>query len=68
MKEVEISHDGVARFSTLRVKGHSVDGCAWCGQTGRLWRYGTQSDGIGSRKAWDTKQFCSKNCRDTYYS
>ena len=70
-----ISHDGMARTELHRetVRVDERDGCYSCsclnGKPGkrRLYRYGTQAEGINTRVNWHKGLFCGKPCHDAYH-
>lgn len=71
---VQISHDPFARESLLRrivVCFGPHRNCAWCGghrpggQT--LFQYGVEPDDRPQQPLWDSKAFCSLDCRRSYY-
>lgn len=66
-----IKHYPIARQSLVRIQiANRSDGCAFCGGTNaykKLFRYGIESDSIGSHTQWDDRAFCSIGCRNAYY-
>lgn len=80
MMATELSHDAFGRFSVMRESAHFPDAvdapdCEYCGMRGqktasgwRLFRYGNQSDGYGSRPQWDNHLFCSVGCYRSYHA
>lgn len=74
---VQIARDPFARETTYRKIAYPFDvlahgGCAWCGgfrptTRASLFRYGVERDGLWTRIEWDSKLFCSKECRDSYW-
>jgi hypothetical protein len=79
MMMTTLSHDGIARQSTVRQSINTkICGmmsaehtCEWCGgvRPGKqvLYQYGTQSDASGNID-WHKGLFCSKGCHDAYHS
>ena len=73
---VQVSRDPFARFSIIRrnVPKSEVtlnETCAWCGnkrRSGGLFEFGVEHDDRPYRPDFDGQFFCSKSCRDTYYS
>ena len=66
----EIKHDGFARYSIIRRLSETNKTCGWCGskrKSGKLFNYGTLSDGFGARPQFDDEDFCSLSCHNTYY-
>lgn len=67
---IYITHNPYSRYSVIRTTIKTNKSCDWCGQQRKnkktLFQYGYQKDD-SSRKYYDDKFFCSKNCRDTYY-
>jgi hypothetical protein len=67
---VQIARDPFARYDLIRRQEPPVTGgCAWCGGhnwTGKLFRYGTWSD--GGRQHWQDKLFCSVGCMRSYHN
>lgn len=66
---VVLSRDPFARVDTVRRVERTNDPCPWCGQNtrGRLFRYGTWADGVGTSPLWDERAFCSVGCRPGFY-
>ena len=66
-----ISHDAFGRYETIRRTVKAIDSCAWCGNArwnGRLFQYGSLSDGYGSRPNWQHEAFCSVSCMRIYHN
>lgn len=63
---VQLRRDPFAR-QTLVKKCVGVASCRNCGQSRRLWVYGTQPDSISGRTNWHTGSFCGLSCHDSYH-
>jgi len=65
-----ISHDAFGRYETIRRTVRTIDSCANCGRrnTGRLYQYGSLSDGYGSRPNWQHEVFCDIDCMRIYHN
>lgn len=63
-----VRRDPFARTEVVRqrVEAPASASCAWCGSTGRLYHYGSETD--GGRRHIDTRRcFCSTSCYDAYH-
>lgn len=68
---VSINHDPFARMELVRITVDSEKPCAFCGRrrdSGRLFNYGVQKDGIRTRPHWDKHLFCSVICYRHFHS
>lgn len=68
-----IGRDPFARIDLVRQVEEARQPCAWCGnwrnKAGRrLFRYGEWQDGIHTRPVMDQRLFCSKSCRNNFYT
>ncbi len=65
-----IARDCFARSETVREAVETAGGCDWCGNarpSGKLFRYGTEADGLRVRTHWHSGLFCAKGCHDAYH-
>jgi hypothetical protein len=68
---VTLSHDAFARRELVREVVVDWHSCQWCGghrakSPDKLFRYGTSLDD-SAIVFWDTRHFCSVDCRRAYY-
>ncbi len=64
-----VNRDPFARVSLVRETVKTADSCDWCGSTrksGKLFAYGTDTD--GGRLFKHPGKFCSKSCHDAYHN
>ncbi len=47
--------------------GHGCEECGGHNAYGKLFRYGTEADGLYSRTHWHKGSFCGKACHDAYH-
>jgi len=70
---IVLSHDGMARRSTVRrIVKHKCE-CAECGgkrpNSSSLFQYGyVPDDRLAGSVDWDQRLFCSRRCREDYYA
>lgn len=60
---ISINRDPFARSETTRARD-GTGSCDWCGREGRLFAYGTETD--GGRYFPIRGRFCSKGCMTDY--
>ncbi len=64
----QLSHDAFARTTEYQETVKTSETCTWCGSKrpdGRLYRYGTQADGIQRPIYW-SRLFCSQSCHKAF--
>lgn len=65
-KIVHLSRDPFARMDYVK-KYYGIGKCDWCGRKGKVWRYGTWSDGLYSKPEYAKGNFCTKSCFESYH-
>lgn len=66
----QIGRNPFARETLYRRSVSHPFGCSECGKfngKGRLFEYGSQTDGIATRITSHKGKFCSKSCHDAYH-
>jgi hypothetical protein len=60
-----VTRDPFARTELHKAKLKDDGECDWCGSTGKLYQFSTESDG---GRTWRHKgAFCCKSCHDSYH-